>query len=310
MKKYRGSHTTITLALLLILSGAGGVAHASEPAKLNIDQIIKGIEDTQELWRAQKGWIIKYTHTRERIDPPPGKMVEFPDVELTNARLDNMLSVSYRQPLVGASGFNEKWFVWDGKRYTERDGARAYIQDTISPNILSYLWFPMSLMRNPIPEFHLIPEEAFQHDRELSQMLPYCLEANKTEYRVRPEMEEIDGVKCHVLERTGKDIMWISAELGFSVFRRTLIQPSGDLLTEFKASGFREYSKGIWLPKRQIAVAYNNDFDPPEYRRKVRFIMVNNLREAKLGDAPKSAFHVPLPASVPVEDRRKASVRQ
>ena len=306
MNIFRETRLPISLALLIILPCAVIAVRAPEPARLNIDQIIKGLEDNQRLWLAQKSWMVKYTHSRERIDPPPGKMVEFPDVELTNARRGDMLAIYYRQPLVNAKGMNEKWQLWDGKAFTERDGTRAYIQDSLSRNILSYLWYPMTLMRDPIPEFHLIPEEAFQRDRELSQMLPYCLKANKNEYQVRPELEEIDGVKCHVLERRGKDILWISAECGFNVCRRTLYQPSGDLLTEFKANGFKEYGHGIWLPKRQMAVAYNNDFDPPEFRRRVRFVLINNLREARLGNVDKRAFQIPMPATVAVEDRRKS----
>jgi hypothetical protein len=305
MTQYREMRPVTALAVLLILVGSRIVARATEPARLNIDEIIKGIEDNQKVWSAQKNWMVKYTHTRERINPPPGKMVEFPDVELTNARRGKMLAIYHRQPLVNGTGMNEAWLLWDGRIYTERNGFRAYRQDTISQDVLSYFWYPMTLMRDMISEFYQIPEEAFQRDRELAMILPYCLKANKNQYHVRPELEEIDGIKCHVLERPGRDILWISAECGFNVCRRTLYQQSGDLLSEFKATGFKEYARGIWLPRRQLAVAYNNDSDPQEFRRRLRFVMINNLREARFGDIPDSIFQIPLPANVIVEDRRK-----
>ena len=71
------------------------------------------------------------------------------------------------------------------------------------------------------------------------------------------ELEEVDEKPCHVLEWPEKDILYVDTEQGFNVRRRTLLQASGSMLGEFKASRFREYVCGIWLPERQISLAYN-----------------------------------------------------
>jgi hypothetical protein len=161
----------------------------------------------------------------------------------------------------------------------------------------------MALWRDMVSDTVPIPEAAFTQDKELSLFLPHCLRAHKQEYTVRPNLEEIDGIWCHVLERPGKDILWIATDKGFNVCRRTIYQESGALLAEFKANGFKEYARGIWLPQRQMSVAFNNDSDPREYQGRVRFVMINNLREVHIGDVPDSVFRVPLPEGVRVEVR-------
>ena len=46
----------------------------ARPAKLGIDEIIRGIETNEKAWRAQGSWMVRYTHFRERIDAVPGAM--------------------------------------------------------------------------------------------------------------------------------------------------------------------------------------------------------------------------------------------
>lgn len=37
----------------------------------------------------------------------------------------------------------------------------------------------------------------------------------------------------------------------------------------------------------------------------MRFVMINNLRDARFGDIPDRVFQMPLPAEAIVDDRRK-----
>lgn len=306
MTTKRKPRPLIGLAVLILLVGNGAGAGAAEPAKLSIDDIIQGIEENHKVWRAQKSWMVKYTHTREGIAPPPGKFVGFPDVELTNARRGKTLAIYHSQPFVnGAAGKGQNWLLWDGTSFTERNDLSAYKQDMPAEHFLSYFWYPMMLMRDMFSDTITIPEEAFSQDPELSLFLPHCLKRNKKDYTIRKELEEIDEVMCHVLDRPGKDIVWIGADRGFNMCRRTVYQPSGAVHGEFKANGFKEYAKGIWLPKRQLSVAFNSDTDPKEFRGRVRWVVMNNLNEARFGDVPDSVFQVPLPGGVKLEDRRK-----
>jgi hypothetical protein len=297
---------SVTPGLVLVaLMAAPSAVSPAEPATLGIDDIVRGIEENQKAWKSQTSWMVRYAHMRESVQPPPGQMVEFPDVELVNARKGPALYIFYRQPPIGKPDQkHERWMLWTDGHYTERTGQRAYKQDEPAPQIFSYYWYPFGLSRDLFSDAIPISEEAF-NDPELSLVLPRCLKVNKGEYIVRKNVEEIDGYQCRVLERSGKDIIWIDAKRGFNVCRRTILQPSGNVLAEFKATGWTEKAKGIWLPKRQLSIAFNFDADPKEYRGKVRFVMTNTLLETRFNDLPDSFFEVPLPKGVTFEDRRK-----
>jgi hypothetical protein len=295
--------------LLVFLVAASPAVSLAQPATLSIDEIIRGIEENEKAWKSQKSWMVRYTHMRERIQPPPGKMVEFPDLELVNARKGPALYIYHNQPTFSEQNQkwtpSETWMLWKGGHYTERSGPGAYKQDEPAPQIFSYFWYPFGLSRDLFSDAIPIPEEAF-NEGELAFLLPRCLKVNKGEYLVRKNLEEIErGGLCHVLERKGKDVIWIDAKRGFNVCRRTMLQPSGNVLAEFKVTGWAEKAKEIWLPKRQLAVAFNFDSDPNEYQRKVRFVMSNTLLESRFNDLPDSFFEVPIPKGMKVEDRRK-----
>jgi hypothetical protein len=298
--------TSSAVAAFLALMAVPASGRAAESSNLGIDDIIRGIEENQKVWQSQANWMVRYHHIRERIQPPPGKMVEFPDVDLVDARKGPALYIYYNQSILGQPGQkHESWMLWKDRHYTERTGGSAYKQDEPAPQIFSYYWFPFGLSRDLLSDAIPIPEEAF-NDPELALILPRCLTVNKGEYTVRKELDEIDGAQCHVLDRRGKDTIWIDAKHGFNVCRRTVYQPSGNVLAEFKASGWTEKTKGIWLPNRQLSVAFNSDADPKESQGKVRFVMTNTLLDARFSDLPDSFFEVPIPKGVTFLDRSKA----
>lgn len=156
----------------------------------------------------------------------------------------------------------------------------------------SYFWYPNTLTRDDFARLLKVPKVAYLLDPELSLMLPWCLQANKAAYRVRPQREDIDGAMCHVVERPGHGVLWIDAGHRFQVRRRTLFQKSGQPLSEFRATDFRERAPGVWLPTRKLAVAYNFD---SEYRGRVRFVLTNTLAEARFGEPSDDLFAVPEP---------------
>jgi hypothetical protein len=294
----------VAFPVVLAFIALSPAASPAEPATLGIDDIIGGVEANQKAWQSQTSWMVRYTHMRERIQPPPGKMVEFPDVELINARKGPALFIYFNQPRIATPDEKrESWRLWKDKHCIQREDRTAFMQDDPAP-LLNYYWYPCGLFRDLFSDTIPIPEEGFD-DGDLALFLPRCLKVNKGEYIVRKELEEIDGGPCHVLERKGKDIIWIDAKRGFNVCRRTVLQPSGNVLVEFKAIGLMEKVKGIWLPKRQLSVVFNFDADPREDRLKVRFVMANTLLGARFNDLPDSFFEVPLPNGVTLTDHRK-----
>ena len=154
--------------------------------------------------------------------------------------------------------------------------------DPGTTNLLFNVWlYPMSLSATRSRTRYDFPEEAYREPEGLWMEMPRCLKTYRTEYRVRKTMEDVDGFPCHVIEWAKKDIIWIDHEHGFNVRRageasnRPAISPSTS-----RPPAFKERAPGVWVPDRQISVAFNMDRSPQGIPcGRVSFIMINALRE-------------------------------
>ena len=325
-----GALAAVGLALLSggILATARGApaepaasARPSQPAEgerpkaatLGVAEIIHGIEQNQMAWRQLKGWMVRYVHAREQIDPPPGMLVLYGDNQIVNARKGPWLFASEDQTTVDNPAHitgRKTWVLWRDGEYTERDHQTVTLRSgapDIAGNLaLNVFYYPNSLFRDLISDTFPLPAE-FWEDGEASLTLPRCLQAHSKEYRVRKELEEVDSFPCHVLEWPGRDIIWIDDHCGFNVRRRQFFLPSGSMAFEMKASAFDQKAPGIWMPGRQTGIAYNPDTSPAPYRGKIMRVVTNTLVEAKCGDVPDALFQVPRPPGVNVIDARGAA---
>jgi hypothetical protein len=280
----------LAVPFVLTLTAAG----RADDNTLDLAALTKGIE-TSDVLRTQKSWMVKYINSRTLIHPPPKAHVVWPDAEVLNARKGAWLYAYVRQPAPDRPAeTNEHWLLLRDGKFTNRIG-NSIVPGNDAKQMASYLWYPASLMRDSFADVLEIPKLAYVLDPELSKVLPWCLQAHKDKYQVRKQLEEIDGSKCHVVERLGHDVLWIDAQHGFQVRRRTLFQASGQPLSEFRATDFRERAPGVWLPTRQLAVAFNFDSDPKEYQGRVRFVLTNTLVDARFNDLPDDFFVVPAP---------------
>lgn len=281
------------LSVVALLFAASSPAR-SEDATLDLDAIIKGVEGG-DIWSKQKSWKVRYTNARTRVHPPPKAMVEWPDAEVVNARKGDWLFTHVRQPSIQQTNtLLDHWMLWRDGKFTDCIGT-SVMPGNDRKQMASYFWYPNTLMRDDMVSLLEVPKIAYLLDAELSNVLPWCLKAHKKEYKVRERLEEVDGAKCHVVERLGHDTLWIDAKHGFQVRQRTLFQKSGEPLTEFRATDFREHAPGVWLPTKQLAVAFNFDTDPKEYRGRIRFVLTNTLLEANFKELPDDLFAVPEP---------------
>ena len=231
-------------AAALLLSTSGSLW--AQPATLDLDALTKGVEGSDVLL-THKSWMVRYTNARTRVHPPPKAMVEWPDAELVNARKGDWLFVHFRQAAIDRPNHVlDRWMVWRDGKFTERLGDGIVPGDD-PKQMASYFWYPNTLMRDGLVRLLKVPTIAYLLDPELSKVLPWCLRANKAEYKVRAQLEEIDGAKCHVVERPGHDILWVDAKCGFQVRRRTLFQKSGQPLTEVRATASAS-ALPAWLP--------------------------------------------------------------
>lgn len=317
-RKWRAFGPPALIALLAAGLWAAGPAAAQGPpipkpakATLGLDEIIRGIEKHDRAWGQLPGWMFRYVHSREQIDPPPGLLVPYGDNQIVNARKGRWLFESEDQASFSGPmplGGRQTWAALTNDGYAERDGNTL----TLWPKLpgfsdgnlfLNTFYYPNSMFRDFLSDFFQFPPEFWEED-EPSLTLPRCLIAHRAEYKVRPDLEEVDTFPCHVVERAGRDIFWIDANCGFVVRRRQVFQPSGSLAGELKSSGFVEKAPGIWIPTRQTGLTFNPDSSPEPCRGKVMRVVTNTLVEARIGAIPDDLFRIPRPANIRVIDRR------
>jgi hypothetical protein len=77
---------------------------------------------------------------------------------------------------------------------------------------------------------------------------------------IRPDLEEVDGRWCHVLERPGLDVLWIDVEHGCALLAREFLDSkTGLVMWRCEASGHVEVASGIWMPRELRNIHYGTD---------------------------------------------------
>lgn len=287
------------------------------PATLSLDDIIRGIEKNQEAWRKQRSWMIRYVHTRDLMEPPPGTFVLYGDNTIVNARKGPWIFVSEDMPMIdnprGLPNLTGRktWALWRDGEYAERDHNNLVLRDKApGPGeglIYEAFYYPNGLFLDLLSDAIPAPE-GFWDAPEPALSLPRCLVKHRDEYRVRKELEEVDEYPCHVVERPGKDTLWIDARRGFNVRRRRV--DDEPIHFESKASSLREKAPGLWLPHRTLGIQYNPESAPRPLRGKMMRIVTNTLLVARFGDVPDTLFTVPRADVERVLDLRKPKDRR
>jgi hypothetical protein len=89
---------------------------------------------------------------------------------------------------------------------------------------------------------------------------PFCVDLAlaRPGYTARPVREQVDGVWCDVVERPGRDVIWLDPMAGFAIRRREVFLFSPPVpVMRYELSDHREYAPGVWLPQqiRRILLA-------------------------------------------------------
>lgn len=320
------SRTTLPAILLSALSLSILPAVADEPApkttdaKLGLDEIVAGLEKSQKAWRDQKSWMLRYRHTRTQMNAPypraPGKG-EYPNPEVTNARKGNWLYIGEVERLLTKDGevappdqVIRNTYIWRDGYCVFRQGGTVVFRDDATFNLWGFHYYlvntGLSVWKDALPDRKDIGHAVGSAEAAESALndLPRLVRNNKAEYSVRKELELVGGYPCHVVERKGKDVLWLDAEHGFALRRRAVYQPSGSLHYELKADLLAERAPGLWLPEVQTLAVYNPDtVEPAALRGKLWRIVTNTLIETRFNDLPDDFFTVP-DKDVKVFDKR------
>ncbi len=305
-----------TIAFLGLLAlGGGQTPSRAEQATLNVDDIVRGMQKLVDTWMGQKNWMVRYKHTRDVRDCPPGARAPYPPNEITNARKGGWFFLKEKHELLSNGPdrrpnghVREAWYSWNGTISVERDMNHFDILPELSARSYQVFLYPGWLCLDLLTDMRVRSEylKTVFNGESVSagqwESLPRSVIAHRAEFCVRPQLETIDGAPCHVLERPGKDIIWIDSARGFTCRRRIYFQSPGSVLFQVDNSDYVEKAPDIWIPGRQVVLTYNLDDVPAPYRGKVEVVQMNILLESRFNDLPDSFFDVPVPERATVSD--------
>ena len=283
------------LFLTLSPTSADEANYIAAPANLSLDDIVAGLEKSENTWGALKSWMVRYEHAREGINF--ALPIVFDPCEMVNARKGGWLYASWLSE--SADNDSEQvWVTWRSDKYTQRtyedvviENKEALLKSGGNSFLYQMWWYLAELGVYPVSD--ALPYEPNAKGQVRSFQLSSYLKAHRKSYHVRANLEVVEGVLCHVLEWTDRDIIWIDPATGYSLRRRTAYAPEDNTLAyEFRAYRVRERAPGIWLPERQVAVTFTGKVG--EKGSLVEKVVLSTLKEARFNDLPDDFFQVPL----------------
>lgn len=128
---------------------------------------------------------------------------------------------------------------------------------------------------------------------QTSYWLPEALKENSQHYTLRPHLEKIDGVRCHVLERTNMDILWVQTSPDFILKRRRFYWTEGNLIRQEATFENQILIKpGLWLPRRIVFDYYGAPWDKPEFHGKIASRLVLEVSRLSSREVSDREFRV------------------
>lgn len=233
-----------------------------QPAKLSVDSIVQGVADYYRRIHHLKGLHLKYEMAVENRFPDLS-----PSFAWKNVKGEHIIQGTksyYRvtgDPLIKDLTELNSTFTWNDRIGMWDINSRLF---DIETNML------------PRHAMHAFLLRALYFEREIGvtnvgspidyktqtddYALPVCLLTNKTSYHVLPNLEVVDGVACHVVERPGYDKIWVDAEHGFCLMKREYrFRPSGSIREIVTYSNHQPIRSGLFFPRTIV----EEIFGPP-----------------------------------------------
>ena len=131
---------------------------------------------------------------------------------------------------------------------------------------------------------------------------------DRTDCRISAVQEQVDGHWCHVLERPGRDRIWVDPSIGFAVRRREKYEPrSRQIVARYELSEYRETEKGIWLPWKIRRTLFNSGQDSDSPGEMVATAVVEKV---VANHVPDSLFRFTPPPGTLTQDRDTLEMSQ
>ncbi len=273
---------------------------------MSIDQIITGMQASERRWLSQPSWLVEYEHSREYVLVPAGASKSWPARQLVYARRG---ADTYLHEYTNSEMDGQTWSVWkDEVCVTVTGDALTILPEPVSA-LFEMTFYTNALYLDIYKDYEFVSQDwkdiygAQSPSEAFFLALPRAIEQHRQAFTLRGELEEVDGVLCHVLERNGRDIIWIDTAHGYICRRRTYFQESGAKFHEQTNEDLAEHLPGLWLPRRQVQQRYFRADAPEELREQLNSIETNRLIRVQFGDVPESLFAVPLSDRMLVTDK-------
>jgi hypothetical protein len=130
-------------------------------------------------------------------------------------------------------------------------------------------------------QFYSEMDQHYVHGRrfETEYFLPEAIEQH--EYRPGGS-ENIDGVTCEIIERSGLDRIWVAPGRGYVVVKREFNYGVGRPLKErVLNTQLKEVSSGLWVPMRQTRESFSDKplLPPARFTLTVKKVRVGDLND-------------------------------
>jgi hypothetical protein len=108
---------------------------------------------------------------------------------------------------------------------------------------------------------------------------------------VLPHLQQVEGRWCHVLERKGKDRLWLDVNRGCALMARETCAPTtGRLGQRIELGGHREVASGIWFPKWIRNIQYDHGASDSRRQMRVWKNARHDILEVTINEVDDSVF--------------------
>lgn len=232
-------------ATIVLFAVAAGLIPARGPSAPLSSPVLK-----QRLAKAQDrlwAWEVEYESAREDRSGVP-----------TKSYVHRMVAAKAPARFFHWGSHGTPWYDWREDPYQQRltvtsnriivehPWARIFVDKQLSPNDPLPGTAPEELLLMALGWWPLTQRPS----ATLVDKLPAALSAvaKSSAYQARPQLEQVNGRWCHVLEYPGRDQLWLDVERGCAVVARQISYPAQDRVHRVEFSNFREMLPGIWAP--------------------------------------------------------------
>lgn len=310
------THRRALLPLIIAVAAAWPTTtlYGAGAATLSLAEIAEGLEQFHERILDRKSFYVDFAIESETLIPSDSTSF----VGGYRYRLGRMGGSWYTflkgSEVEGRSVADQVWLCHGGICAHFIDGRvikKLLVSETTESALFSRWYYTDNLF---IYAYSNLPQELQATAKELHELnrypsaLPAALRTEDSRYRVLPDLEEIDGEPCHVVQWDNHDTIWIAAERGFVPLKRKIYfghdRPKQTIDRVFTNSNLVEAQPSIWLPQQQTVEYYPDPLveTNPDIWGKVSCVRTFRVNEMAFDSLDDAFFQIQVPTGTHVQD--------